>query len=393
MQLLDYIQVKTSTGFADIELYVGDLSAIPKEHEVDIVVLSAFPDNYAPTPHSLIGSLHNKGLSVEKLALDKEMDLRKTLWCWFSKELNEEQKKIFNFQRILCFEPEKRSSDASTYVADIFRCLNNFVFDDHVNHVAMPTVAAGNQRASAIKITEAIIEAGIFWLQRGLPLRSIKIVEINERKAKDLLKVFAKYKQPDLSADPAYLIDTGELDEEDGIYFPQVTMPPQVDTKTSRSVASAATKPSAVPMPPKVDEKAEDNFDIFISYAHKNKEHVRYFIEKLRETRPGLKLFYDSESIPKGGQWLKQISRCIDRSKKVLVFLSREFDESMACWDEFQCAKVRQNRTGQNIIMNIYLLHHPELPTIFEIFNWIDCREADKAKLESAIPDVISALD
>ncbi len=43
--------------------------------------------------------------------------------------------------------------------------------------------------------------------------------------------------------------------------------------------------------------------------------------------------------------------------------------------------------------MNIYLLDHPELPTMFEIFNWIDCREADKQKLESAIADVINSLE
>ena len=64
MVLLDYIQVKTSNGFADIELYHGDLSAIPKEHKVDIVILSAFPNDYTPTPGTLIGSFSEKGLSV-----------------------------------------------------------------------------------------------------------------------------------------------------------------------------------------------------------------------------------------------------------------------------------------------------------------------------------------
>ena len=132
------------------------------------------------------------------------MDLRKTLWCWFSKELSKDQIEKFNFSRILCFEPEKRRDDAAEFVADIFRCLNNFVFDDDVNHVAMPAVAAGNQRASIIKITEAIIEAATFWLQRGLPLQSIKLVEINEQKAEDLRKVFANYK-----AQESFDINTG----------------------------------------------------------------------------------------------------------------------------------------------------------------------------------------
>jgi len=323
------------------------------------------------------------------------MDLRKTLWCWFSKELSKDQIEKFNFSRILCFEPEKRRDDAAEFVADIFRCLNNFVFDDDVNHVAMPAVAAGNQRASIIKITEAIIEAATFWLQRGLPLQSIKLVEINEQKAEDLRKVFANYK-----AQESFDINTGAKSDRPKIEQLAPAAAHQAESvslpfapgpaSTSRSIT--ATEPVSIikPAPAPV---ATEQFDIFISYAHKNKDHVRYFIETLRQKNPSLRIFYDSDSIPKGGQWLKEISRCIDKSKKVLVFLSKEFDESPACWDEFQCAKVRQNRTGKNIIMNIYLLDHPELPTMFEIFNWIDCREADKQKLEGAIADVINSLE
>jgi len=392
MQLLDYIQVKTDKGFADIELYLGDLSAIPKEHKVDIVILSAFPNNYAPTPNTLIGSLDQKGLSVAKLAEDKDMDLRKTLWCWFSKELPREQMEKFNFARVLCFEPERKKDDAAEYVADIFRCLNNFVFDDDVNHVAMPAVAAGNQQASVIKITEAIIEAATFWLQRGLPLQSIKVVEINEKKAEDLRKVFANYK-----AHESFDTSTGAKSDDVKVdrvipAMRTVESGPSAFAPSPASASVTATVKEPVPIV-KPTPVPTDQFDIFISYAHKNRDHVRYFIETLRQKNPSLRIFYDSDSIPKGGQWLKEISRCIDKSKKVIVFLSKEFDESPACWDEFQCAKVRQNRTGKNIIMNIYLLDHPELPTMFEIFNWIDCREADKQKLESAIADVVNSLE
>lgn len=374
MQLLDYIQVKTGKGFADIELYHGDLSAIPAPHDIDIVVLSAFPNDYYPTPSTLIGALHKRGLSVEALARDKEIDLRKSLWCWISKELSAADKEKFRFHRILCFEPEKRKDDAAEFVADIFRCLNNFVFDDDVNHVAMTTVAAGGQKASAVKITASILEAAHFWLQRGLPLQTIKIVEINEAKANELKTVFAAFKSqfnaeqlPSLPAEPV----------------PPTRIPEPAPPSAAASIPASSPVPAA----------ANDMFDLFISYSHKNRDHVKYFIETLRKKHPSLRLFFDSDSIPKGGQWLREISRCIDKSKKVLVFLSKEFDESPACWDEFQCAKVRQNRTGKNVIMNIYLLNHPELPTMFEIFNWIDCREADKEKLESAVNDVISSID
>jgi hypothetical protein len=46
-----------------ISLYRGDLSPIPSHQAVDLLVVSAFPNNYAPVPDTLIGALHQRGCS------------------------------------------------------------------------------------------------------------------------------------------------------------------------------------------------------------------------------------------------------------------------------------------------------------------------------------------
>ena len=82
MELLDVIEI----GQKKIELLEGDLTEIPEERAVDLLVLSAFPDDYMPTRTSLIGALERKGLSVEALSALKEEDLRDSFACWLTEE-------------------------------------------------------------------------------------------------------------------------------------------------------------------------------------------------------------------------------------------------------------------------------------------------------------------
>ena len=87
-QLVEKIDIADGAVTRRIALYEGDLSSIPPEHHVDILVASAFPDDYNPSPTSLIGALHRQGLSVAELARDKLHDLRKTCGFWISKPID-----------------------------------------------------------------------------------------------------------------------------------------------------------------------------------------------------------------------------------------------------------------------------------------------------------------
>ena len=103
MQLLERIQIAGPTYPGQIELYEGDLTELPDGLTVDYLVVSAFPDDYAPIPGTLIGALHDKGLSVGALAERKAVDLREACSCWLSAPLK--PRPGMPYKRLLCFEP------------------------------------------------------------------------------------------------------------------------------------------------------------------------------------------------------------------------------------------------------------------------------------------------
>ncbi len=195
MKLLSQITINREQNDAAIQLLQGDLTAIPPEHAADILVVSAFPNNYNPIPKTLMAALYDKGIVVGEMAKDKEIDLRAQLGCWLSKPINTEQQKQFNFKQILCFEPGAKAYEDKAVVGNIFRCINTFAFEKQNNVIALPVVASGNQKVALEKILPAIVEAAIFWLENGLPLKSIKLVLYSDEQVENGLPGFKKMKQ------------------------------------------------------------------------------------------------------------------------------------------------------------------------------------------------------
>ena len=104
MQLISSIHIANKRN-AVIELLCGDLSAIPPDHAVDILVVSAYPGDYTPVEGSLMGCLAQKGLSIRDMAVNKKLDLRMPLGCWLSEPLNKEQQQqlvIIRTKNVLC---------------------------------------------------------------------------------------------------------------------------------------------------------------------------------------------------------------------------------------------------------------------------------------------------
>ena len=340
MILLDTLRVHYGSEERLIELYQGDLTDLKPEEAIDVLVVSAFPDDYIPTSTSLIGALHRKGVSVDQLARSKAVDLRETFSCWMSQDVIAPNSGI-QFKRILCFEPSSRGSPPSV-VGDIFRALAPFLGGvPPVSTVAMPIVASGDQEYSVSEMLPPLIDASVHWMALGLPLRRLKIVAHSDLQA----------------------------------------------TKAEQLFAELKNKHSTSPF----ESKQDCEYDVFISYAHEDSNAAMLIAKELQGLQSGIRIFMDRLSINVGAAWQPEIFEAIDSCKKVLALFSPSYLNSKVCKEEFNIAWIRGREADEDCVFPVYL-YSTSMPTYMKYRLYIDCREGDENKLRAACSDLLSSL-
>jgi hypothetical protein len=316
-----------------VQLLAGNLAAIPARHAVDLLVVSAFPDDYSPTEQSLIGALNRQGVSVEWLAGRKAVDLRSISSCWLSEEIRPQG---LHFRRILCFEPHYRGSPPEV-VGDVFRSLIPFTAGSPpLARVAMPLLASGDMGEPGSVMLEAILTAALHWLGIGMPLECIKVVvseRTTEEKREQYRAVFAAVK---------------------------------------KQVASAEQK-----------ARAAWRYDLFVSYSHQNYEEVDVLVNEVRQARPGARIFLDRMTLQTGMAWQQHLFETLDQCRKVLAVYSPTYLTSKVCMEEFNIALYRHRESPEGVLLPVYLQSAP-LPTYLRLIQYEDVREADRAKIVQA---------
>ncbi len=338
-----------------IELLVGDLTDIPPEHAVDALVVSAFPNDYSPTGSSLIGALHSRGINVENLAADKEIDLRNNFSCWLSKEIITEIQGL-SFKRILCFEPTTRDK-APDLVRGIFQALAPFTFSDpHVRSIALPVVAAGDQGHSISTMLPPLVDAAVHWLHTGYPLDTIKLVVRSEQSLGEALPLFRA---------GASILNSLTLS------------------------GRAGAAPTGNPLIQIEGEIKAANFDVFISYSRQDELAAKALEATLVSS--GLAVFRDLTAIEVGDPWQHKIYDALEGCTAAAILLSPAFLESKMCKDEFNIAYARK-RDQENIVLFPILLRDAALPTYMRLINYTDCRINDHTKISAAAEQLVRLL-
>ena len=336
---LDTINIHGKEG-KRIELHQGDLTTLRADEAVDLLVISAFPNDYLPTSTSLVGALDRKGLSVATLAQSKDIDLRDEFSCWLSHEISPLDPGL-RFKRIMCFEPLAHG-EPPELVGDIFRALTPILGEKcDISSIAMPIVASGNQGYQISTMLDPLLEASIKWMEKGLPLDCIKIVAHSENQGRDAAKVFSQRK----------------------IIYEQLE--------------------------PVSQDQIE--YDVFISYARENSKEMELFKKELIRANPNIRIFLDRKDINIGSPWQPQIFKSLDKCRKVVAFFSPDYLKSKVCEEEFNIAWIRCRETDQEILYPLYI-YSTKLPTYMKYRNYFDCREGDRTKLRTASLRLLEAL-
>ncbi len=340
-----------------IELCHGDLANVGPEDASDLLVVSAFPDDYYPTASSLIGQLARRGLNVSLLAADKEADLRATTSCWISKRIAGGRAR-YGFDRLLCYEPRRPAWAAET-VGDLFRALVPYVGGTAgISTIAMPVVASGDMARPVDEMLPAILAAGRRWMTAGLALERLRIVIRDPDTVERAADSFSKSSMRNLPAAPS---------------------PP--------------AQPLAVDSANDWDSDTVNAVDVFISYARNDGSTTAdQIVRGVTALRPATRVFLDKLSIDVGVPWQQHIASSIEASRKVVVVLTPGFLVSKACQEELNMASLKHQESQTPVLFPVYVLSCQQLPLHLRVLNYFECREENPTLIQDACQQLVRAL-
>jgi TIR domain len=334
MRRIDEITISDDGRKRTISFWEGNPADLGHDRPVDLIIVSAFRNNYVPTRWSIIGALHRKGLSVAELALNKAVDLRDTTGFWISPPLAQSTSPV-GVGRILCFEPHFLSARATEVVGHLFRGLFPFLPDDQDTRVAMAVIATGALGEEPSAMLRALVSAASVWMQRGLPISELMIMEQNPSRAKMLAPVFAEFR------------------------------------------ASL----------PREAERGPDGHDFFLSFAEEDAIAVDTVRQALSVRMSHVRLFDYRFSVDPGKVWQDAIDRAMRSCRHMIAFLSPYYFMSVECKEEMNMARLRNKREDYSFLYPLYvrsLQKEGELPLWLQAVSYVDCREVDEAKLTDA---------
>ncbi|KAJ8037711.1 hypothetical protein HOLleu_18602 [Holothuria leucospilota] len=82
-------------------------------------------------------------------------------------------------------------------------------------------------------------------------------------------------------------------------------------------------------------------YDLFISYSHKDTEVAQKIVKMLQDVNPELKVFFDVLEIKTGKSWQRAMYHSIDGSRCLVALMTNNYIKSAVCQEEFNLAMMK----------------------------------------------------
>jgi len=176
------------TNLKEVGLFQGDLTAMTSAEAVSVLVISALPGDYTPTPGSMIGALAQKGVSVEQLAKSPAVDMRSEYKCWLSQQIQGQ-----SFGQLLVLETT--GAEAAANIPGVFHGLAKALPNPPDNLTAASSMlSTGSAGAQPAEVLRALFEAAKASMEGGFGLTGLKIVVFDSSWVSSLVTEFDQLK-------------------------------------------------------------------------------------------------------------------------------------------------------------------------------------------------------
>ena len=180
LELKKELSFSSPFGEKKIKVYCGDITEYT--HGIDLLMLSAFQNDYIPTDRSIIGALYREwGISVEEKAQNPLLDLRSFCGCWISRRIQETEQNPC-LRRIGCLEMSPFQSGFSknflVRIQSYFQALDLLAIQNiPLERVVLPLLGAGDQAINPRQIVVPLINETLQYLRRSPATKEIVFIE------------------------------------------------------------------------------------------------------------------------------------------------------------------------------------------------------------------------
>jgi hypothetical protein len=308
-----------------LELCVGDITHT--DAPVDLLCLSAFPNDYAPTPTSVVGALDGRGISVGALAAQREGRNLLNRHCWISSRLDHDIRRLLCFEHLQSAQLATVPQGAPALVGDVFRAISEHVLAEQpveggtrepLACVRIPALSTGDQGGSRRDMLAALLRQGYIHLRGALPVRRLQVV-LHPGTA-DLLPL---------------LVHAGEILQ-------------------ALQLEGAALEAPEQPV-----------HQLFISYLHRERDRAEPIWRAIKALRPNLSLFIDAEQLTPGHFWKMELMKGLVSSARALCIITDGYPESAECMDEFHASmSLHLARVGRPFLLPLFRLGERDIATL-----------------------------